>query len=691
MNIIGGLNFRTFINDFAPEIELYGAYDVTTSVVNGRIYVYVSGYYDDGIQILTMAEDGTLTPAGAISDTAQIGLNGPTRMEVVTAGSNTYLVVTGYDNDALNVFRIDERRATEGQLIHVDTKFNAGEALLDRAFGFGVAKVGNNTFIVTTSDTQDAIVVHRMADNGRLTLTDTIRDTASPTLNLDGAGKPVVHAIGNQTYIFVGGYNDAGISGFTLSNQGKLSHVSSFDQTGTYYAEMTSMTVGGKHYLFASTNSSGGNLDSFRIEADGSLTSLGGSSVGFLKDLKTITIEGVSFLVGARNGQDTVMLMSFTEAEGIVTVQSITDNTQLDGVSGTHHIQIGSRHFLLAGAVNSSRVSVHEIGAEGEAMIGTSGADAMLGLNGDDELLGRGGSDTLFGGDGNDVLSGGSGADMLFGGAEDDVLIGGAGNDVLHGGAGADVLIGGAGRDKAVYQGSSAGVDVNLATGRASGGDAEGDILGGIEDIDGSSHADTLTGDAGDNRLSGQAGDDVLDGGGGNDNLQGGGGSDLLYGGDGNDTLNGGGGADLLEGGAGNDKLKGGGGNDTLDGGDGRDNLAGGNGNDLLLGAGGNDRLNGGKGHDTLDGGQGNDTLIGGAGRDVFVFTDGFGNDVVKDFQSGTDQIDLSGLSSLNSLADVLDRAITFRGDTVIQIDQDTSILLEGVNRNALGDDDFLF
>ena len=77
-------------------------------------------------------------------------------------------------------------------------------------------------------------------------------------------------------------------------------------------------------------------------------------------------------------------------------------------------------------------------------------------------------------------------ADVLRGLGGNDMLFGGSGNDTLDGGAGADMLIGGAGKDTADYSSSSAGVNVNLVTGLGCGGDAQGDMLSGIENIVGS-------------------------------------------------------------------------------------------------------------------------------------------------------------------------------------------------------------
>ena len=80
--------------------------------------------------------------------------------------------------------------------------------------------------------------------------------------------------------------------------------------------------------------------------------------------------------------------------------------------------------------------------------------------------------------------------------------------------------------------------------------------------------------------------------------------------------------------------------------------------NNVMIGGSGNNTLTGAAGNDTLIGGAGNDTLIGGAGNDTFVLsaaTDsgvGAGNrDIITDFLSGTDRIDLSGMDANAGLA----------------------------------------
>ncbi|QQE67444.1 hypothetical protein GFS31_41570 (plasmid) [Leptolyngbya sp. BL0902] len=178
--------------------------------------------------------------------------------------------------------------------------------------------------------------------------------------------------------------------------------------------------------------------------------------------------------------------------------------------------------------------------------------------------------------------------------------------------------------------------------------------------------------------ILGTNGSDDLRGGRGNDRLYGLGGDDDLLGGFGNDVLIGGAGDDDLFGEGGNDTLRGDNGNDDLFGGAGNDILLGGSGNDDLFGGAGNDTLRGGNGHDTLIGGPGRDILIGGAGRDEFVLQPR-GNDIIRDFQDGVDELYLSGGLSFNQLT------LQQRGnDTLISANGNRVALLLNIDANTI-------
>ena len=333
---------------------------------------------------------------------------------------------------------------------------------------------------------------------------------------------------------------------------------------------------------------------------------------------------------------------------GVVTV---ADGTKLDYETATSHsitVLATSSDGSTSSETYSISLSDTTEGTSGDdTLTGKSGVDDVIdGLAGDDNINGKGGADTLYGSAGDDTLVGGSGNDTLDGGSGDDNLDGGSGVDILIGGAGADVLDGGTGGDDtASYAGSSAGVNVSLATGTGTGGDAAGDTLSNIENLIGSDYDDTLIGN------STGGGSNTLDGGLGNDTLTGAAGHDVLNGGAGNDTLSGG---------TGNDTLNGDAGNDTLDGGVGVDTLDGGAGVDILIWD---------SADSSIDGGTGTDTLLIDSG-DVDLIS--FGGTI-----AGLEVIDLQTDTGANAItltaADVLNMSdtdiLTIDGDSGDSID----------------------
>jgi hypothetical protein len=189
-----------------------------------------------------------------------------------------------------------------------------------------------------------------------------------------------------------------------------------------------------------------------------------------------------------------------------------------------------------AGDVNGDWFDDLVIGAPYARPTGTDGAVYVVfgEASGAIDRSGTPLADRLAGGSFDDRLFGLGGADSLRGNAGNDTLNGGAGNDTLSGGAGDDTLNGGDDFDVADYTDATANLNINLATGSATGRGT--DVLSSIEGVIGGLGNDVIRG--------GGAGERLL-GGAGNDTLRGEGGNDTLDGGSGRNTLNGGAGADI--------------------------------------------------------------------------------------------------------------------------------------------------
>jgi len=275
---------------------------------------------------------------------------------------------------------------------------------------------------------------------------------------------------------------------------------------------------------------------------------------------------------------------------------------------------------LLFLAVTTARGSAQTVavtcfGAEA-TIVGTEGDDALVGTAGPDVIATLGGDDSVVAGAGADRICAGTGNDSLLAEQGDDSIDGGEGTDGVY------------------YFTATGPVQVNLATGLATGA-AGRDTLLGIENAFGTRFDDTLIGNDEMNVFSGDAGRDRLDGGANSDALDGGADDDAIIGrtGDGDAAsflqVEAGVQVDLQTG------VATGQGRDTLT------NI------ESVIGSDANDRILGNQGLNFLLGMKGNDTLDGRAGFDVAFFPqapvtaslasrrgqDSFGTDTLADFE----------------------------------------------------------
>ena len=131
--------------------------------------------------------------------------------------------------------------------------------------------------------------------------------------------------------------------------------------------------------------------------------------------------------------------------------------------------------------------------------------------------------------------------------------------------------------------------------------------------------------------------------------------------------------------------LNGGPGNDLIFGNRDRDVLTGGPGEDTLLGGRGDDFIRGADGNDVLSGDRGNDTLQGNDGADTFVLVEGFGSDLILDFEDGRDRILLAGP------LEFADLTLQDQGNsTQIRTGDELLATLVGVDSSLLTSADFL-
>jgi Ca2+-binding RTX toxin-like protein len=294
----------------------------------------------------------------------------------------------------------------------------------------------------------------------------------------------------------------------------------------------------------------------------------GGKKVTISTKKKKVKGTNGNDVIDAGSGKDKIQAKGGDDiicgGKGADIINAGAGNDTILGGGGGDNIDGGDGDDNINGEKGSDRGTG---GAGNDTIIGDSGSEDMTGGDGDDSLDGGDSNDTLNGGNGNDfingqrggdILHGDGGSDQVFGDRENDKVFGdesdgdlvdgglgdddvdaGAGNqdtatgglgidnvdggpgdrDTVRGDIGTDKIDGGPGSQDIVsfiaatpLGGGTTGVNVNLATGVAS-GDGN-DTITGVEDAIGSAYADTITGNSAANRLDGGPGDDVINGGG---------------------------------------------------------------------------------------------------------------------------------------------------------------------------------
>ena len=201
----GMLTSITNVSDDA-NLELNGVLSVTTATVRSTTYLFVAGFVDDGVSVFSVANDGMLTSITNVSDDANLELDGATSVTTTTVGSTPYLFVAGFFDDGVSVFSV----ADNGMLTSITNVSDDANLELEGAISVTTSTVGSTTYLFVAGFVDDGVSVFSVADNGMLTSVD------NANLELKGATSVTTATVGSTPYLFVAGLNDDVVSVFRV-------------------------------------------------------------------------------------------------------------------------------------------------------------------------------------------------------------------------------------------------------------------------------------------------------------------------------------------------------------------------------------------------------------------------------------------------------------------------------------------
>ncbi len=202
----------TYVNNVADNstLKLNTIFGMTTATFGLLNYLFIgAGHPDDGISVFSILPDGTLTNVDNVSDNSTLRLNGVSNLKIASISGTTYLFALGFSDDGISVFSVSPLGILTSVYNFFDPNVNLNEPR-----GLEIITVNGTTFLFATRD--NGLVGFLVSSDGSLTTLINISD--DETLTLDGASSIESVTVNGETYLYVSGYNDDGITIFRITD-----------------------------------------------------------------------------------------------------------------------------------------------------------------------------------------------------------------------------------------------------------------------------------------------------------------------------------------------------------------------------------------------------------------------------------------------------------------------------------------
>ncbi|MGY5142400.1 MAG: FG-GAP-like repeat-containing protein [Nitrosopumilus sp.] len=188
-----------------------------------------------------------------------------------------------------------------------------------------IVNIGSSTYALVADYGADRLLMIDVSDPNNISQTDSITDSDSGTLKLDGTQAVDTFVVGASTYAIVSGYADNGISVLNISNPNSISEVSS-------------LSDGVGEFAYLST----------------------------VSDIATFSINGTSYAALASYSEDAITIVNLSDPSSPSLASSITgDVPYLNGIQVLDVFNVEGGTYLAAGNILGDAVGYFEVSDSG--------------------------------------------------------------------------------------------------------------------------------------------------------------------------------------------------------------------------------------------------------------------------------------------------------------------------------------
>ena len=215
------------ITDDDGHPALKSASPVTTFQSDGRTYAAVASDWDKGVQILDVTDPYDIAPAGSIADNDNLALRYASTITTFQSDGRTYAAVASFVDDGVQILDITDPH----DIIPADRITDDGNLMLARAVGITTFQSDGRTYAAVASDWDKGVQILDVTDPYSITPAGSITDDDGHLTLASAAGITTFQSDG-RTYAAVASSFDDGVQILDITDPHNIipaDHIADYD------------------------------------------------------------------------------------------------------------------------------------------------------------------------------------------------------------------------------------------------------------------------------------------------------------------------------------------------------------------------------------------------------------------------------------------------------------------------------
>ena len=358
--------------------ELDGARDVAIATINSRTYAVAIAARDDGFQVIDITDPYSPQATASITDNSTLVLNGALAVDTFAIGSNHYAVVAtgvfGTNEDGVQIIDITNPASPAATAAIFDNQ--GGFDRLNGAYDVEVFVLGSGTYAAVAADADDSVTIIDVTNPSSPTETAVVTDGSAFT-ELDGATGLTVATIGQSTYVLVSSWSDDGVQIIDVTDPASPTAAAAVTDGGAYTEldgayGIAAATIADRTYaVVASENDDGVQIINITNPSSPSAVAAvtdGGGGFDRLDNARQVVTlardSGTYALVTAAN-DDGVQIIDISNPASPTAVTDVSNQRlvfhELAGAQHAVTFDIGSNTFAAVAAYDDDGVQIIDI------------------------------------------------------------------------------------------------------------------------------------------------------------------------------------------------------------------------------------------------------------------------------------------------------------------------------------------